>query len=142
MFNAGGRRFSVVGIPPLGCLPLIRNALLAGDCALFFNDIAISFNNKIKTALATFAKVLGLDVKVVYADIYEVIQDAVHNPSKYGFVEASRGCCGTGLQEFGATCRGQPTCSDPIKYVFFDAVHPTERMYSFMANTIVTRDLY
>ncbi|KAL4189765.1 hypothetical protein AMTRI_Chr08g166990 [Amborella trichopoda] len=98
MYNVRSRRFSVVGIPPLGCLLLIKNALLSVDCVPFFNDLAISFNNKVKTALAT-------------------------------------------PQSVGATCRGQSICGDPSKYVFFFVVHPTERMYGFIANTTVTRDL-
>lgn len=49
-----------------------------------------------------------------------------------GFVEGSKGCCGTGTIEYGESCRGMSTCSDPDKYVFWDAVHPTQKMYKII----------
>ena len=50
-----------------------------------------------------------------------------------GFKETSKGCCGSGLVEYGDTCRGMSTCADPTEYVFWDAVHPTEKMYAMIA---------
>lgn len=47
--------------------------------------------------------------------------------------ETSKGCCGTGTIEYGDTCKGLTTCSEPEKYVFWDAVHPTEKMYKIVA---------
>ena len=54
-----------------------------------------------------------------------------------GFVEASKGCCGTGEVEYGDSCRGMNTCSDPNKYVFWDAVHPTQKMYKIIADDAI-----
>ena len=51
-----------------------------------------------------------------------------------GFEETSKGCCGSGTIEYGDTCRGLSTCADPTKYVFWDAVHPTQKMYGIIAN--------
>lgn len=50
-----------------------------------------------------------------------------------GFTETAKGCCGTGTVEFGDTCRGLTTCADAGKYVFWDAVHPTQKMYEIIA---------
>lgn len=54
-----------------------------------------------------------------------------------GLTETSKGCCGTGTIEYGDTCRGLSTCKDPSKYVFWDAVHPTQTMYKIMADEAV-----
>ena len=48
--------------------------------------------------------------------------------------ETSKGCCGTGTIEYGDSCKGLSTCTDPTKYVFWDAVHPTEKMYKIIAD--------
>lgn len=50
-----------------------------------------------------------------------------------GFTETAKGCCGTGTVEFGDTCRGLTTCTDAGKYIFWDAVHPTQKMYQIIA---------
>lgn len=50
-----------------------------------------------------------------------------------GFTETAKGCCGTGTVEFGDTCRGLTTCADAGKYAFWDAVHPTQKMYEIIA---------
>lgn len=49
----------------------------------------------------------------------------------------SKGCCGTGTIEYAETCRGLSTCADPSKYVFWDAVHPSEKMYKIIADEVV-----
>ncbi|KAK9085435.1 hypothetical protein Sjap_025846 [Stephania japonica] len=143
MHRIGARRLVVVGVPPLGCMPLVKTAMNSAVCVDKYNIPALSLNIKIKNSLATLAGELGLTA--VFADAYGAIVDAVNNPKKYGFVETSKGCCGTGTYEYGDTCKGQSTCKDPSKYVFWDAVHPTEKMYEIIAadllNTVLTQIL-
>lgn len=51
-----------------------------------------------------------------------------------GFVEASKGCCGTGLLEMGPLCTDMvPTCATPSQYMFWDSVHPTQATYRAVA---------
>ncbi|KAB8087174.1 hypothetical protein EE612_011148, partial [Oryza sativa] len=56
-----------------------------------------------------------------------------------GFVKAEVGCCGTGTYEMGYTCSAWDarTCRDADRYVFWDAVHPTEQ-----ANRIIAEYLF
>lgn len=63
-------------------------------------------------------------------DIYSILCCA-------GFTVTSKGCCGSGTTEFGDTCKGMKTCEDPNKYIYWDAVHPTEKMYSIIADEAV-----
>lgn len=57
-----------------------------------------------------------------------------------GFVETKRGCCGTGLVEFGPLCTPvTPTCEKASKYLFWDAAHPTEPAYQYMAGILVNQ---
>ena len=46
------------------------------------------------------------------------------------------------MVEYGITCKGLGTCADRASYVFWDAVHPTDKMYKIVAdealNSIVT----
>lgn len=54
------------------------------------------------------------------------------------------GCCATGLFEMGYMCsrRSPFTCTDANKYVFWDAFHPTERMYRIIADRLMNTTLY
>lgn len=54
-------------------------------------------------------------------------------------MKAEVGCCGTGTYEMGYTCSAWDarTCRDADRYVFWDAVHPTEQ-----ANRIIAEYLF
>ncbi|XP_038690134.1 GDSL esterase/lipase At5g45950 [Tripterygium wilfordii] len=132
MHRLGARRLVVVGVPPLGCLPLMKTLMDQTTCVESYNKVAFSFNSKIQEKLHIVRRVLG--IRNGYLDIYTMIADAVNNPKKYGFTETTKGCCGSGILEYGLSCKGMTTCADPSKYVFWDAVHPTQRMYQIIAD--------
>ncbi|GAB2298622.1 hypothetical protein Dimus_032692 [Dionaea muscipula] len=145
LHRQGAKRLVVVGLPPLGCMPFIRTISIANgsQCAESFNEAAYSFNSKIQRKLSTIAA--SLNLKTLYADVYAVMHRAIHNPADYGFTETLKGCCGSGTYEYGETCRGLSACADRSKYVFWDAIHPSESMYKILADEIlksVTQDFF
>ncbi|KAH7837440.1 hypothetical protein Vadar_013924 [Vaccinium darrowii] len=133
MHSLGARRLAVVGLCPLGCVPLVRTLkdLPDNKCDDEYNGVAHYFNSKLQQNLATIKASLGM--QIAYIDIYSVMSSAISSPKKYGFEVSSKGCCGTGKYEYSETCRGMSTCPDPSKYVFWDAAHPTQRMYEILA---------
>ncbi|XP_057487840.1 GDSL esterase/lipase At5g45950-like [Actinidia eriantha] len=131
LHKLGARRLAVVGLSPFGCCPLVKTMRDITNCYDEYNQVALSFNSMIKHNLANLQATLGM--QNVLIDIYHVMTSAITNPNKYGFLETSKGCCGTGLYEYSETCRGMSTCQDPSKYVFWDAAHPTQRMYEIIA---------
>jgi GDSL-like Lipase/Acylhydrolase len=56
-----------------------------------------------------------------------------------GFEDAYYGCCGTGTSELGFLCNEYTpfTCTDADKYVFWDAVHPTEKTSRIVAKYLM-----
>ncbi|CAN4084137.1 unnamed protein product [Withania somnifera] len=95
--GVGARRLAVVGVPPLGCEPLIRT--IRDDvtkCDDDLSKVAFSFNLKIKRELQAFKRLFG--------------------------IKTSKGCCGTGTTEYGESCKGLKTCGDRTKFVCWDAV--------------------
>ncbi|KAE8788985.1 GDSL esterase/lipase [Hordeum vulgare] len=122
----GARRFVFVGLPPIGCLPIART-LLGRDpdgCDSDLNQLAASFNSRL-IQLSNFINYQPR-LRSAYIDTYTIVRAATDNPQNYGLTEVSRGCCGSGMIEVGQTCRGRRTCPDPSKYLYWDAVHPTE----------------
>ncbi|XP_008784445.2 GDSL esterase/lipase At5g45950 [Phoenix dactylifera] len=132
MHRLGGTKFLVVGLPPMGCLPLVKTLTNTKNCVSSYNDAAISFNSKVVAQLHALKEILG--VKATYLDIYGILSEATENPTKYGLVETSKGCCGSGVVEVGEACQGLSTCSNPSRYLYWDAVHLTERAYQVIAD--------
>ena len=60
-----------------------------------------------------------------------------------GYEDVEHGCCATGLFELGYLCdQWNPfTCIDADKFVFWDAVHPTEKTSRIVANYLVNTTL-
>ncbi|KAL2341816.1 hypothetical protein Fmac_009756 [Flemingia macrophylla] len=132
MHRLGAKMLVVVGVPPLGCVPLTKAIFNQEGCVERLNKVAYSFNEKLSQQLGNLKTKLGL--KATLIDVYNIIQSAVINPKKYGFIESSKGCVGTGTIEYADSCRGVSTCSNPDEYVFWDAVHPTQKMYKIIAD--------
>jgi len=141
IYSEGATLFGLIGLPPFGCLPaeITIHNFIRNSCVDEFNDVAISFNQKATALLETLKpKLPGL--KMAYIDIYDKLLDIIKNPSKYGFEEVRRGCCGTGLLEASIFCNsGTPMCPDPSKHVFWDSFHPTEKTYNILAQHIFSQ---
>ncbi|KAK1301572.1 GDSL esterase/lipase [Acorus calamus] len=137
MHRLGATKIAVVGIPPIGCMPITKTLVGATQCDNSYNQAAISFNSKLIFQLEFLKKQLG--IRTSYIDVYGVLMEAMNNPSKYGFTETTKGCVGSGVIEIGESCIGAMTCKDPTRYVFWDAVHPTQKMYSIIAYKAISK---
>nr|XP_043620508.1 GDSL esterase/lipase At5g45950-like [Erigeron canadensis] len=136
MHSVGVRRLAVVGMEPFGCMPLIKTLKnSAVKCSEDMNQVAISFNSLLKAKLSALKATLGM--RIAFVEIYGLIQNILKHPSKYGFRETEKGCCGSGLTEFGTALKGLSMCTDHSKYVYWDAVHFTENMYFIIADEAV-----
>ncbi|CAK9150497.1 unnamed protein product [Ilex paraguariensis] len=139
LYGLGARKIGVSTLPPIGCLPAAIT--LFGDdsnnCVAKMNKAAISFNNKLNaTSINLQNKLSGLNLVVL--DIYQPLHDLVTKPTDYGFFEARKACCGTGLVETSILCNSESvgTCANASEYVFWDGVHPSEA-----ANKVLSDDL-
>ncbi|XP_027112045.1 GDSL esterase/lipase At5g45960-like [Coffea arabica] len=131
LIDEGARNIGLVGLPPMGCLPVVitLNSISAfhRNCIEKYSSAARSYNEGLQEMVASVRR---SDINVVYGDIYNPINDMIQNPSKYGFEDINTGCCGTGLIEGSFLCNQEsPVCPDPSKFIFWDAVHPTQAAY-------------
>ncbi|KAL5196394.1 hypothetical protein ABZP36_008393 [Zizania latifolia] len=91
MATLGGRRFVFVGVPPIGCLPLVRTLLRTGTtrCHESFNLLATSFNKKLVEVVRLLKN--EPDFRATFVDVYTTIGMATVDPSNFGLTETSRG---------------------------------------------------
>lgn len=82
MHRLGGSRFAVMGMPPIGCMPLVKNLKGVTACVDSLNQVAATFNSKLQAQLSELKTTL--DIKVAYGDIYNALISAIKTPTKYG----------------------------------------------------------
>ncbi|XP_057504438.1 GDSL esterase/lipase APG-like [Actinidia eriantha] len=141
LYGLGARRIGVTSLPPIGCLPAARTLFgyHESGCIARFNTDAQQFNKKIKAAVTGLPKQLP-GLKIAVFDIFKPLYDLVQTPSKFGFSEATRGCCGTGTVEttiFLCNPKSPGTCSNATQYVFWDSVHPSQAANQVLADSLI-----
>ncbi|CAK9152562.1 unnamed protein product [Ilex paraguariensis] len=139
LWDEGARRIGMAGLPPMGCLPIVItiNAISRRGCIDFFSAVAREYNIMLLNELSAMQfRLANIGARIAYMDIYGPLADMTQG-HKFGFAEVSSGCCGTGLLETAFLCN--PTsfvCPDASKYVFFDSIHPTEKTYSIIFQSL------
>ncbi|XP_050384168.1 GDSL esterase/lipase APG [Argentina anserina] len=145
VYGLGARKIGVTSLPPLGCLPAAVTLFGYNQpgCVARLNTDAQAFNKKIINAANSLQKKLP-GLTVVVFDIYKPLYDVVKSPSNYGFAEARRGCCGTGIVETTSLLCNQKsigTCANATQYVFWDSVHPSEAANQVLADALIVQGI-
>lgn len=142
VYSHGCRRFILTGLPPIGCLPVQITAATFSDpparkCIDEQMADTHGYNSKLQHLVPKLQQALP-GSKLAYLDITNTVLDMFNDPAKYGFEETKRGCCGTGLIEMGPLCNHfTPLCENISSFAFFDAIHPTERVYKLVTEHIM-----
>ncbi|XP_004290271.1 PREDICTED: GDSL esterase/lipase At1g71250 [Fragaria vesca subsp. vesca] len=135
LHSLGLRKFMLVGIGPLGCIPNQRASGRAqpGRCVDNVNQILGSFNQGLRS-LATQLNSNHPGAIFVYGNAYGAFGDILNNPLSYGFTVIDRACCGIGRNQGQITCLPFAVpCSNRNQYMFWDAFHPTEAANAVLA---------
>ncbi|MCL7047291.1 hypothetical protein MKW94_018756 [Papaver nudicaule] len=142
LYQLGARKISLGGLPPIGCLPIIRTLAGGHACIEEFNTLARGFDLKLKSLASRLRGELR-GSKVVFSNIYYKAMDVIQKPSLYGFENVKQGCCGSGRFELSYLChRDNPlTCKDANKYAFWDAIHPSEKLHSIVGKNMMKTSL-
>ncbi|KAF9682130.1 hypothetical protein SADUNF_Sadunf05G0076200 [Salix dunnii] len=135
LYDLGARRFGIVGVAPIGCCPLER-ALGTGECNKEMNGLAQAFFNATEILLLNLTSQVQ-DMKYSLGNLYEITSEVLDNPQAGGFKEAQTGCCGNGSYNAESACNiGAKLCPNRREYVFWDAIHPTERAAKLAARAL------
>lgn len=157
IYDGGGRYFWIHNTGPVGCLPYVmdRVSVTAAQvdrvgCAMPYNEVAQTFNKKLKETVAHLRKELP-HAAFTYVDVYSVKYDLISNATKHGFEHPLRACCGHGGKynyNMHVGCGGKimvkgkqvlvaKSCQDPSIAINWDGVHYTEAANKWVFDRIV-----
>ncbi|XP_031265365.1 GDSL esterase/lipase 1-like [Pistacia vera] len=143
IYEIGGRKFGFLNLDDLGCLPLIRAIVpgSSGSCLESVSELAKLHNKALSEVLPELESQLP-GFKYAIHDFYNSSLEIINNPSRYGLKEAIVACCGSGRYRGTYSCGGMTgikdyeLCDNPEEYMFFDAIHPTEKTYKIIAELV------
>ncbi|XP_062221031.1 GDSL esterase/lipase At5g55050-like [Phragmites australis] len=142
LYTMGARKFSVISIPPLGCLPSQRLRRLkqmgTQGCYDPLNDLSLRSYPMLAAMLQQLAYELpGMTYSL--GDAFSMVSFVFANPrtNAWSFTVLEAACCGGG--PFGAAyaCnQTAPLCLDREDHLFWDANHPTQAVSGIAAQTL------
>lgn len=97
LYNLGARKFSLTGLPPMGCLPLERTTNFPGhhDCVEEYNNVALEFNGKLSSLAIRLNRELP-GIRILDAEAFKIFDQIIRKPDAYGkfylsFLESTDG---------------------------------------------------
>uniref|UniRef100_A0A6N2N2F4 Uncharacterized protein n=1 Tax=Salix viminalis TaxID=40686 RepID=A0A6N2N2F4_SALVM len=139
LHGMGARELIVFGLGPMGCIPLQRVLSTTGECQEKTNKLALAFNGASSKLLDRLSNKLA-NASFKFGDAYDVVNDVISNPYKYGFNNSDSPCCSFGQIRPALTCLPASTlCEDRSKYVFWDEYHPSDSANELIAKELIKK---
>ncbi|KAJ9677429.1 hypothetical protein PVL29_022424 [Vitis rotundifolia] len=139
LHGLGARELMVFGLGPMGCIPLQRVLSTSGECQDKTNKLALSFNQAGSKMLKELSGNLP-NASFQFGDAYDVVDDVITNPQKYGFNNSDSPCCSFGQIRPALTCvPASILCTDRSKYVFWDEYHPSDSANEIIATELIRK---
>ncbi|KAI7725215.1 hypothetical protein M8C21_015173 [Ambrosia artemisiifolia] len=139
LHGMGVRELMVFGLGPMGCIPLQRVLSTSGECQDKTNSLALNFNKAVAKLMDDLSAKLP-NASYKFGDAYDVVNNVITNPSKYGFDNADSPCCSFGRIRPALTCiPASRLCKNRSKYLFWDEYHPSDRANELIANEIIRK---
>lgn len=125
LWSAGGRTFLVPNVPNLAMTPAVaaQPAVVRGAAA----QLSAGYNAALEGALATLQSRLP-GARIVRLDVFGLLNGVVAAPAPYGIVNTTAPCLSFGVY-VGAIC------TNPGRYLFWDAIHPTAAVHGILATS-------
>eukprot|EP00897_Mesotaenium_endlicherianum_P004219 jgi/Mesen1/3825/ME000207S02836 len=136
VYRAGGRKFVVFSVYPLGCMPLLLSLAnsLDGKCIEAANSMAASHNQGLAALVKSLEQEMpGATILLVRSD--EVLTAVLADPVANQFEDTRSACCGSGPFNGAGAC-GDATytvCGDPSKRIYWDQIHNTDALFRIVA---------
>lgn len=128
LHGMGARKFAVINVGLLGCVPAARLTTgAAGACLDSLNELASGLDDALASLLGSLATRLpGFAYSL--ADYYGLSVATFDDPGAAGYTDVVAACCGGGRLGAESACLPNATvCGDRDQHAFWDRVHPCQR---------------
>ncbi|OEL38680.1 GDSL esterase/lipase [Dichanthelium oligosanthes] len=130
LYALGARKFAIINVGLVGCVPAVRVLDASGACADGLNQLAAAFDDALRSLLASLAPRLpGLVYSL--ADSLGLTETTFADPQASGYTDIAGACCGSGRLLAEADClRNSTICTsreERDQHVFWDRYHPAQR---------------
>ncbi|VVA97594.1 unnamed protein product [Arabis nemorensis] len=143
LYSLRASKFVVQLLPPLGCLPIVRQDYKTGnECYEPLNDLAKQHNAKIGPMLNEFANTSSGFQFTVF-DFYNALLRRTQRLN-YRFLVTNSSCCGVGTHNaYGCAFSNVHVklCEYQRSYLFFDGRHNTEKAQEEFAHLLYGANL-
>ncbi|KAF8672859.1 hypothetical protein HU200_049197 [Digitaria exilis] len=131
LYAMGARKFAIINVGLVGCVPAVRVLDKAGACADGLNQLAAGFDAELRSLLAGLAPKLSGFVYSL-ADSFGLTQSTFADPQASGYTDIAGACCGSGRLLAEADCFPNATLCSAVsevrdQHVFWDRYHPAQR---------------
>ncbi len=114
LVTLGARNFLIANLPNLGSLPLTRTTQDSGR----LNTLTSQHNTSLSTTLNTLDNTTASNLNIRLVDVNFLFNDAISNPSQYGFTNITDAC----INNSNCVAGGR---SVQDQYLFWDDKHPS-----------------
>jgi outer membrane lipase/esterase len=129
LIASGARTFVMPTITDLGLTPdVTSNGSAQLDAAA--SGISVSFNQAVNAVLGSLSSATP-GLTFYRPDLYSLLDQAVADPSAYGFTNVTDACFS------GAVGVDGTVCATPGTYLFWDGEHPTTVAHSLIADAVL-----
>ena len=124
--GSGARRFLLPGLRDLSLTPGIMEAEAANPnmgIAKGYHDLSLGFNDALNAKIPLLESAI-LDLDITYFDVDAALHRVLYDPGAYGITNVKEGCLVLFVSE----------CTTPNEYLFWDSVHPTDRIHHILGD--------
>lgn len=132
--GSGARSFLLPGLPDLSLTPGIMEAEAADPgtgIAAGYQALSLGFNDALENILIPSLEAAGLDLDITYFDVNAALLGVLADPGAYGITNTTEGCLVFDPTKLDPLVS---LCSNPDEYLFWDSVHPTDRIHNILGN--------
>ncbi|XP_076942684.1 GDSL esterase/lipase At5g55050-like [Bidens hawaiensis] len=136
LYNLGVRKFGIIGVPYIGCSPLMRVTILSGNCSDVANALARQLNEGIEHMLQDMmASLKGMIYS--FGNTYDTLYDLYETPEQFNLTNVRDACCGLGRFNAFTNCHPLATlCKNRDEYLFWDVSHPSQYAVQVMSEAM------
>lgn len=138
LYDQNARKIVLAGLCPLGCIPSERLRIKNEGCNDVLNGWILQLNAALKGLVQQLNSKLP-NAKFTFVNPYNLFNQIIQNPSKYGFNVTTQACCGSGRLRAQIPCLPLSNyCSNRGSYIFWDEWHTTEAANELLASSLLS----